>query len=116
MAARTREDDEASFGHAECKGPMGVQGRHPGAAGHVGLELRVLAGKEHGSHQHASRKMSSWCGRDQASALQSQRFTHREEKLMKEAGRESQTGRREPSSSGFAGAEGREGPGYRGVN
>lgn len=41
MAARTREDDETSFGHAECKGPMGVQGRHPGAAGHVGLELSL---------------------------------------------------------------------------
>ena len=66
MAPRTREDDETSFGYAECNGPMGVQGRHPGADGHVGLELSVLAGKERGSHQHVSRKMSSWWGRDRA--------------------------------------------------
>ena len=35
---RKREKDETSFGGAEYKGPMGVQGRHTGAAGHVGLE------------------------------------------------------------------------------
>lgn len=38
VAIRMRENDETSFGHAEYKGPMGVQGRHTGAAGHVGLE------------------------------------------------------------------------------
>ena len=43
MAARTREDDETSFGHAECKGPMGVQGRHPGAAGHVTMVVELAA-------------------------------------------------------------------------
>lgn len=47
------------------RGPMGVQGRHP-EAGHVGLELKSWLEKEHGSHQHASRKMSSWCGRTES--------------------------------------------------
>lgn len=32
-AVRTREDDETIFGHAERKGPMGIQGRPLGAAG-----------------------------------------------------------------------------------
>lgn len=32
------------FGHAKCKGPMGVPERHPGAAGHMGLELRARLG------------------------------------------------------------------------
>lgn len=42
-APRTQKDDETSFGHAETKGPICVQGRHPGQQGDLGWRAGSVA-------------------------------------------------------------------------